>query len=161
MERTFSIACLAITFGLLTNNTFAGDTPPNWKLFAAGTTVGPGDGSVGPDVDEFAGFSTHLGKFTGGGEHFLDIDTLEFAGSAIYTAANGDQIFVEYTGGVTGVDPDPEAAFPFLIEGEFEIVGGTGRLANAEGNAQMTGAFTGVPGELFFNLEGTLHPQGK
>ena len=158
MKLSLWLTCLAFAISLLTSQCLAGN-PPNWKLFATGTTDGPGDGSIGPDVDEFAGFSTHLGRFTGEGAHFLDVATGEFVGYATYTAANGDQLFVEYTGGIVGIDPT--AAYPYLVAGEFQIVSGTGRLANAKGSAQMTGGFTGVPGDLFFKLEGSLHPQGK
>ncbi len=161
MKHMIHLACLTVALCLLAQNAFAGGPPPNWKVFAAGSTDGPGDESIGPDVDEFAGFSTHLGRFTGEGEHFLNPKAGTFVGYATYTASNGDQLFVEYAGGIVGVDPDPEAAYPFLVAAEFEVVGGTGRLANAQGSAHMTGGFTGIPGDLYFGLKGTLHPQGK
>ena len=138
MKHMIHLACFAVAICLLVGNAFAGDSPPNWKVFAAGSTDGPGDGSIGPDVDEFAGFSTDLGRFTGEGEHLLNPAAGTFVGYATYTASNGDQLYVEYAGSIVGIDP--EAAYPYLVEGEFEVVGGTGRLANAEGSATRPAA---------------------
>ena len=81
---------------------------------------------------------------------------LTFVGYATYTAANGDELDVFYTGRIVDL-----FQFPIPVEGDFEITGGTGRFKNATGSAKMTGGFTGVPGDLFFDLDGTLHPQGK
>jgi hypothetical protein len=39
--------------------------------------------------------------------------------------------------------------------------GGTGRLSGARGRAAMSGAFTGRPGEFYFDFEGTLDSNGK
>jgi hypothetical protein len=51
------------------------------------------------------------------------------SGTAVWTAANGDQIFTETTGHV--VAPPP----PFLVVSETHIItGGTGRFAEASGS---------------------------
>jgi len=34
-------------------------------------------------------------------------------------------------------------------------------LADARGAAMMSGGFTGVPGDFYFDVAGSLHPQGK
>ena len=156
MKLHCSLAALALGLCLLTNSTFADEGPPNWKVLAFGSTRPDGSGL---DLDAFAGESSHLGEFTGEGAHTLNPITGMFAGFATYTADNGDQLDVEYTGQVVGFDPYAE--FPFLVIGDFKITGGTGRLKNATGCAKMTGGFTGVQGDLFFELDGTLHPQGK
>jgi hypothetical protein len=137
----------------------AGDkTPPNWKVTALGTTVGPGDGTIGPDVDSFAGTSTHLGACTGAGYHYLNVSHFPatFQGVAAYTAANGDQLLVEYQGAITAIDPT--TPFLYRFQADVQIVGGTGRLAHATGGGVMTGGFTGVPGEIQFQVLGTLKP---
>jgi hypothetical protein len=130
------------------------DGPPNWTGGGTGTTRPEG----GVDVDAFSGRSSHLGRFTGEGSHVLNPLDFTFAGQATWTAASGDTLSVTYTGQVffTG---DPE--YPFGFEAVLVADGGTGRLANARGTAVMTGAFTGVPGELYFDFAGTLHPRGK
>lgn len=132
----------------------AGDDPPNWHASAAGTTWN--DGPV--DRDAFAGTSSHLGRFTGAGSHVLDPMTFQVVGQATWTAADGSTLSVTYAGQVflTG-DPD----YPFGAVTDLEVVGGTGRLANARGHAVLSAVFTGVPGDLIFTVEGILLPDGK
>ena len=144
---------LLLSIVLAANSALAAEERQNWRLRAAGFTEPADDGS-GLDLDSFNGISTHLGRFSGQGAHML-FEDFTFTGYATYTAANGDQLDVVYDGAVTAFD-----VFPFPVEGDFVVVGGTGRFANATGCAEMKGSFTGVPGELFFELRGTLHPQG-
>jgi hypothetical protein len=120
-----------------------GDSPPNWKASGTGTTRPEG----GVDVDTFRGGSAHLGRFTGEGFHVLNPVTFTFTGQATWTASNGDTLRVTYAGQVflTG---DP--VYPFGFTADLVAAGGTGRLA-----------FTGVPGDFFFSVEGTLHPNGR
>jgi hypothetical protein len=63
-----------------------------------------------------------------------------------------------YTGQIF-LSGDP--VYPFGFVAELVAEGGTGRLSGARGLAVMTGAFTGRPGEFYFDFEGTLHPNGK
>jgi hypothetical protein len=131
-------------------------SPPNWKVSSLGSTDGPGDGSIGPDVDRFHGNSSHLGAFTGAGMHYLNVNDFTFVGTAAYTAADGDQLWVQYQGAINGIDPT--SVYFFLFQANVQVVGGTGRLAHATGGGVMTGAFTGVPGDLKFEVLGTLKP---
>lgn len=142
------LACVAI--GISAAVASAGEkSPPNWKGGGTGTTQPEG----GVDVDAFSGKSSHLGLFTGAGFHVLNPVDFTFAGQATWTAANGDTLEVTYTGQVffTG-DPD----FPFGFDATLVANGGTGRFADVQGQAVMTGAFTGVPGDFVFEFEGTL-----
>ncbi len=134
------------------------NSPANWKLSAAGSTA-PADDESGIDLDRFAGTSTHLDRFTGVGAHLLNPEDYTFVGFATYTAADGDELDVVYTGSIVGIDP--EAEFIYSVVGKFDVVGGTGRFTHAEGHAKMTGGFTGVPGDLFFELRGTLKLKRK
>jgi hypothetical protein len=147
--RLVALTCAAVAFAA--SSATAGD-PPNWRGRASGTTRPVAD--TGVDVDVFAGKSTHLGRFTGAGFHMLDPNDFTFVGYAIWKAANGDYLFVTYTGQLVGPTVDP--AFPFGFVAELRAVCGTGRLARARGQAAMTGAFSGVPGNLYFDIEGTL-----
>ena len=136
----------------------AGGDPPNWTVSAAGTThpeVWP-QGVV--HVDSFAGTSSHLGKFTGAGYHVLDLATGHFVGFATYTAADGSTLDVEYEG---DLGPSTFPGYPYGALAAVEVVGGTGRLARASGSGVLTGAFTGIPGDLIFTVQGTLLPHGK
>jgi hypothetical protein len=159
MRQLLKVGCRVLVCGLFLLSVAAAappSGPPNWKVRGTGFTDGPGDGSA-PDVDEFSGISSHLGRFTGEGAHLLDPLTGMFEGYAIYTAADGAELWVEYAGGITGIDVTQP--FPFEFAAQIEIVGGSGRLQKASGGGVMTGAFTGVPGELYFFIEGTLDPR--
>lgn len=134
----------------------------NWRVRGAGVTEATD--VPGTDLDFFSGHSTLLGRYTGEGFHLLSPD-FSFVGEATYTAANGDELHVEYSGLLSfdPNDPDFDPDFPFTFVAEVNVVGGTGRLADAQGTAVMTGGYEGPfsGAKLFFNLEGTLHPQGK
>jgi hypothetical protein len=67
--------------------------------------------------------------------------------TTVYTAANGDQLFVSWTGTATSSGPDN------TFSGPETITGGTGRFAGAAGSngvsgtasvVTMTGQFTSV-----------------
>ena len=149
---TLRCAALACLIAGLAPDARGGDGPPNWRGGGTGSTA-----PAGPvHADELAGKSTHLGRFTGAGAHVLYAD-FTFDGWATWTAANGDTLDVVYAGQVfPSGDPD----YPYGFVAELWAVGGTGRLAGASGAAAMTGAFTGVPGDLYFEIEGTLRVGG-
>jgi len=127
--------------------------PPNWRGGGAGTTTPDGTGT---DFDVFTGRSSHLGRIAGAGSHFLNPD-FSFVGEATWTAANGDELHVTYDGQLfLSGDPD----FPFAFVAELRAVGGTGRFADAQGVADMFGAFTGSPGEFYYDFAGTLTLNG-
>jgi hypothetical protein len=130
----------------------------NWRVSGAGTTESSDEDGV--DLDHFSGHSTLLGRYTGEGFHILNPVDFTFVGEATYTAANGDELHVEYSGQLF---PSGDADFPYGFIAEVNAVGGTGRLAGARGTAVMTGGYEGPfsGAKLYFNLDGTLHPQGK
>lgn len=158
-----------------------GNTPPNWKGNATGSTVldefyVDGDGVFHRvDVDTFGGKSSHLGKFTGAGSHDLNLTTFAFVGYATWTASNGDTLDVTYQGqlfppsGPAGDPPFPFGAYPFEFVATLQVVGGTGRFADAQGQANWSGAFSGdgtlipvpVANVFYFDFEGTLLPNGN
>lgn len=120
--------------------------------------VGGGVGSTRPeggvDVDEFRGIATQVGLFTAAGFHTLNPADFSFVGQATWTAANGDTLKVTYTGQISLSD-NPE--YPFAFTAELVADGGTGRFDDAFGTATMTGAFTGVPGDFYFDFHGEIH----
>jgi hypothetical protein len=71
------------------------------------------------------GVATHLGHFTREEQTVVHEDGT-LVGSLILTAANGDQLFVVFEGAFTS---------PTTAAGSYTITGGTGRLANASGEA--------------------------
>jgi hypothetical protein len=56
------------------------------------------------------------------------------AGGAVFTAANGDQLFASYSGSMT-----PQPGRPHTLTGNFIFTGGTGRFAGAVGGGVMWG----------------------
>jgi len=158
MLKTGCFALLVMALGLTTSTGTADESAsrPNWKGSAFGTTA-PDPEIPGLDCDVFAGASSHLDLFTAQGCHSVNFD-FTFQGYATWTTENGDSLNVTYAGQLfPSGDPD----FPFGFIAVLEADGGTGRLSDAQGSAVMQGAFSGVPGEFFFDFEGTIHPQGK
>jgi hypothetical protein len=142
--------CIAVLLvGLLTSaDAFAKkggtDRPFSGSAFGSLTSgPGPGEDPAGPYVLDYVLQATHMGKgtrteiaFIGGGNIY---------GTQIWTAANGDQIFVDFVATITA---------PFTSEGVYTFVGGTGRFENASGEADFIaiGGFSDL--SVFF--EGTL-----
>lgn len=145
------------------NNAQEGSAP-NWKGSISGTTETNAD--LGVDVDLFSGTSSHLGGVVGEGAHTLNAD-LTFEGSATWIAADGSTLEVELFGQLLPEFDENGLVLPVAFTGTLDIVGGTGRLANADGEAAMSGTIAGIPGPgvgpvgLSFDFEGTLHPNGK
>jgi hypothetical protein len=146
--RCVLLAVLVLGWGGLAAR--AGDDPPNWTGGGVGTTTPDGSGH---DVDAFAGRSSHLGRVVGSGFHVLNPANFTFAGQAVWTASNGDQLYVTFEGSIFFSD---DATYPFGFMAELVAQGGTGRFAGAQGQALMTGGFTGIPGDFFYDFAGTL-----
>jgi hypothetical protein len=145
------LACLAL--GLAAPSVRAAE-PPNWKGHLTGSTQPAGD----VDVDAFGGKSSQLGRFTAEGFHVLNPVDFTFTGVAVWTAANGDELWVTFTGQIFPSD-DPD--FPFGVVGFLDVDGGTGRFAHGRGRSAMNGGFTGVPGDFYLDFQGTLRHPGK
>ena len=75
------------------------------------------------------GHATHLGRSMWFFSHDLDLTTYTWEGFFIFTAANGDELYVDAIGGV-GPTEDPDIVVSF---GDGVITGGTGRFENATG----------------------------
>jgi hypothetical protein len=74
------------------------------------------------------GNATYLGRFILTSDFIVNSETVTASGTAIWTAANGDQIFTTHTG--QGV-----VTFPLLVTVETHtITGGTGRFDGASGS---------------------------
>ncbi|MEN8041329.1 MAG: hypothetical protein ABFR95_07470 [Actinomycetota bacterium] len=73
-------------------------------------------------------------------------------GTVTFTAANGDQLWLEHTmlGQLIGdFDPDPDG---FAFEGEWTAVGGTGRFAHATGSGMLHGIGDIPDGETVLDI---------
>jgi len=129
----------------------AGETPtarPFWGSVKGETTfplegVGVCDGVAGwwaPVLTTVAGAEgriTHLGLVSYSSTHCPTYDGRAELGSAVFTAANGDEIWATYRADT--VFPPP----PLVVqEGEYTIFGGTGRFADASGRVRLTAYVT-------------------
>jgi hypothetical protein len=100
------------------------------------------DLSVTPQADGIrfvaimTGSVSGLGRVTQMMDYILDYDLVHFAGSATITAASRDQLFLTFTGAIPGFAARDFPA-PFTVD--FEITGGTGRLAGSGGGGRMEG----------------------
>jgi len=91
-----------------------------------------------------AGVATHLGNFT---RHaVVTLDGGSVIGTVVFTAANGDELWLDLAGGFTSAT---------TVGGVYTITGGTGRFTGASGSADFSAAFTG-PATLSLTFEGTI-----
>ncbi len=98
-----------------------------------------------------SGVVTHLGKTT-----YMASATVNFTmqpaqviGTAIFTAANGDEFYTSFSGNTTVVNGTSFGSF------EHTVTGGTGRFENITGSfiGTSTHRFTEPAGSLIFNGE--------
>ena len=112
---------------------------------------------TGPGTFEIVGNATHLGKFVFPGVYSVVDFALNDDGYLVtihiqgtYTAANGDTINVDGPLWVTQYDPDNN---PVWSTGLVNIIGGTGRFADAKGS-YVGNIFPGNP--MTFTANGTI-----
>jgi hypothetical protein len=97
------------------------------------------------------GNATHLGRFTLTSDFIVDPATVTASGTAIWTAANGDEIFTTHTG--EGV-----VTFPLLDTMETHtITGGTGRFAGASGSIVLERAINLLTFISSASITGTIN----
>lgn len=116
----------------------AGENPrprPFWGRLAGEASFLPSDACLGITGAPFqtasasAGRMTHLGRTRFDTTHCTTLDgSAAVGGEATFTAANRDEVWVTYTA-TTVAGP------PLIVqEGEFIIIGGTGRFEGASGS---------------------------
>jgi hypothetical protein len=94
---------------------------------------------------EMSGGATHLGKFTREEYAYLGADG-SVTGTIVFTAASGDELWVEIDGAFTSATD---------VEGRYIITGGTGRFRYATGEAAFE-AYTPDFHYAEVTFEGTL-----
>ena len=93
------------------------------------------------------GQATHLGQFTRLGRVVLHLEDGSAQGAVVFTAANGDQLFMD----VVGL-PTTTAS----ISGTYTFTGGTGRFGNASGGADFVGLIAPDGIHITVAFEGTI-----
>jgi hypothetical protein len=127
-----------------------------FKAYYAGVPVAKYNPTCGclDQIFEFDGNATHLGlsHFSATGQASLvPPPPMPQSGDGMITAADGDLLYIHYEGGAKVVSPGV-----FEYDGDFWIIGGTGRFEGATGELDYWGTATaGVWGELY--LAGMLY----
>lgn len=103
---------------------FVGDECPASDVFLGGLRTD----------SEASGVVTHLGRTTMTSQHCTPAGAAIEGGEMTLVAANGDMVYLEYTG--TAPPPGPDGVIVVAVD--FDIVGGTGRFDGATGGGQMT-----------------------
>ena len=100
-----------------------------------------------------SGKATHLGRFTMTYELEVNLLTLPFQtiGSGVFTAANGDMLFMDITGLGTPTEPGVNS----IVE-IHTITGGTGRFAGATGSFIRSYSLDLITGITCGSFEGTV-----
>lgn len=154
MKRILNLTALTLTAFLLLGSLTAMANERPFALNGNGVAVFITDGSgipIGADVTSTS-TATHLGLCTTIGRvNYTPANDPEHpgrllsSGSGTITAANGDTLLIEFTG---VLDPPPPGSASAIDKPVFRFVGGTGRFAQATGQANavvvvnlLTGAF--------------------
>ena len=98
------------------------------------------------------GNASHLGRFGMTYDLTVDLLTHDTSGSAVFTAANGDQLFTDVVGHGTSNGDDTAASVVEI----HTIAGGTGRFAEATGSFIRTLLLDLVTGADAGSFDGTL-----
>ena len=104
-------------------------------------TYPPAPGGPLMTLSEGVGTASHLGRVSMSSVHCSG-DLLD--GRMVLTAANGDQVFLDYSGPCT---PFPPPTPDITCDLETEVAGGTGRFEGADGEVDLA-AHVIFPGAL-------------
>jgi hypothetical protein len=135
-------------------------TMPITLNYAATFVVTPGDPSPCegvPITDTATGTGSHLGRFTATYPHCVNFAANTFSGTATFTAANGDLLFVLLGGSAD----DPACMTICDVSFTGTILGGTGRFEGAEGTLTGTGTVDLTASTITAAFEGTINKEPK
>jgi hypothetical protein len=142
----WSFAVVALLTGAWPPGQLRADGDQQGRPFR-GSAEGMVTGAVPPNelVIDYTGEATHLGRFTRE-EHLLLNPDGSFTGTIVFTAANGDELWLDFEGAFTS---------PTDAAGTYTFTGGTGRFQNATGTATFT-AYTPDGVNVTAEFEGTI-----
>jgi hypothetical protein len=166
----FSFPVLALAGGTLmtgsTSQGFAQDTKQKTLLPFKGSATGTITASLVPALPPFlsvslkgAGEANLVGSFTGIGNlkaHLgLDGNPIDGTdGTGVLQAANGDAIYIEFTGLTRpAANPGPGAAG---YEAAISVLGGTGKFASATGNGSVIVQAQLLKGEFTATIDAVI-----
>lgn len=109
-------------------------------------------------MSEGSGVASHLGSISMVSDHCFALPNLDTGGHQTIVAANGDELHMTYEGTSDPAIPVPGEIITVTTEGV--IVGGTGRFANATGEAHVIALVTfigfGLRWPVTWTWEGTI-----
>jgi hypothetical protein len=92
-------------------------------------------------VSEGVGTVSHLGLTNVRSEHCIvgvnQNGSLRISGSAVFRAANGDEVHAAYSGDLYGYFPTPAPGALLTASGPMVVTGGTGRFDSASGKGDF------------------------
>jgi hypothetical protein len=151
-------ALMALLVAAAVAHTGGTDRPFTGKL--AGSATFPDDPSCPlgfRTVSQGSGTASHLGRVSMASDHCFALPNLMTQGEFTLVAANGDELHMTYTG--TCNPPIPPLGGITTCVADNVIVGGTGRFADATGEAEVTGLVTNTgapPFPITWTWDGTL-----
>jgi hypothetical protein len=147
MKKLLGVAALLVALTAFAVTAAAADTGGTDRPFT-GTLVG--SATVAPDancpiglrtVSEGSGTGSHLGLVAMTSSHCTPVANEIGPGQMTLVAANGDEVHMTYSG-TCSAPPFPPVGEPITCNTENVVVGGTGRFANATGEAHVTALVT-------------------
>ena len=159
-SRTALLALAVGAFALAPSPVQAGDQVPFRASWDAQIEITP----LNPPLVAVSGLgegrATHLGRMTAQSiAEVVNLATGEGAASYRFTAANGDEVHVNFV--FTAI---PISATTFAIQGVWQETGGTGRFDGASGSGSYEGKveFTGPVNAVgHFEMQGTISSPGS
>jgi hypothetical protein len=169
IAKLLGLVAISAGIGLLgTMTASAGDNVPFQARFS-----GEGTLSLATLSASFhgSGSASHLGQSTYSGGAVLDLPAtisecavgwgIHNINTETLVAANGDQLVVQFDDvacpiGVVGETPSDPFEPIFHGNGVWEVIGGTGRFADASGSGVVDGEVNFVTGKCHWTLTGTI-----
>jgi len=156
VSRWITLAATFLCVALFAAPAAAAVTVPITVKYAGTFEVTPGDPSPCegvPITDTLTGTGSHLGRLTATYPHCVNFAAGTFSGTATFTAANGDLLFVLLGGSAD----DPACRTICGVSFTGTITGGTGRFEGAAGTLSGTGTVDLNASTITAALRGTIN----
>ena len=150
--RTVGMLLTVILALLMVMPAFASTMVPLKGDFAGGSMIGDFEFPFLNIDAQAEGNATHLGGFQVDIPHQLNVTNNSLAGNYIFTAADGDQVYADFTGQAT------PAAEPGYLEIAIEatITGGDGRFTDATGSFTADVVVEQATGNVWGSFDGLI-----
>lgn len=160
---TIGLAVCAVAALVQARSLSAGDQVPFRGSLDGTVTITPvvGDPNIDVHVEiDAAGHASHLGEIRVSIPHDVDRrpppNPSLASGEYVFTAANGDELYAEFSGEATLLAP----GFLYVVE-TATFTGGTGRFSGATGGFVCERLFDTAGGTTVGDFEGTISSVGS